>query len=207
MSLNWDKIKRALGRWEYHVGIWGIILTVALIVGVVFFREEFQQMEQYGYLGAFLISIFGGATVIIPIPMTPVIFALGAVMKPSLAPYLGPVFVGTAAALGETIGGLIIYMVGYGGGAAVGRENSKAPASYLRMQRWVEKRGSLAIFLLAAVVNPFFYPTALAAGVLHFELRKFLLVCWAGKMIKCITVASLGYWGLGSLLRMFGVSV
>ena len=139
--------------------------------------------------------------------MTPTIFVLGAVLKPSFAPYLGPVFVGTAAALGETIGALIIYMVGYGTGAAINSENSRAPASYLRMQRWVEKRGALAVFLIGAVVNPFFYPTALAAGVLHFDLRKYLLICLAAKMIKCLTVASLGYWGLGSLLRLFGVSV
>ncbi|GAI75023.1 unnamed protein product, partial [marine sediment metagenome] len=63
--------------------------------------------------------VFGGATYIAPVPMTPVVFVLGTVLRPSFAPYLGPVFVGAAAGLGETIGALTIYMTGYGGGAAL----------------------------------------------------------------------------------------
>jgi uncharacterized membrane protein YdjX (TVP38/TMEM64 family) len=57
------------------------------------------------------------------------------------------------------------------------------------------------------VVNPFFYPTAIVAGATHFKLRKYLLICWAGKTIKGISVAAAGYWGLGSILRSFGLPI
>jgi hypothetical protein len=203
-----DKLKRALKRWEYHLGIWGIILTVAVAIGVVFYWQEIREMAHYGYLGAFIISVFGGATILAPVPMTPVVFALGTVMKPSFAPYLGPVFVGAAAGLGETVGGLSIYMTGYGSGTAISNiKHDKLQAVYLRMLKWVERRGSLTLFVLSAVINPLFYPAALAAGALRFGLRRYFLICWGGKTIKGITVAMVGYWGLGSLLRALGVPI
>ena len=190
------------------MGILGIILTVVVAVAVVFFWEDVRSLQHYGYLGAFIISVFGGATILAPVPMTPMVFALGTVMKPAFAPYLGPVFVGAAAGLGETIGGLSIYMTGYGGGAVldnIGHDRIKR--NYLRMMRWVERKGSLTLFVLSAVINPFFYPAALAAGALRFGIQRFFLICWGGKTIKGIAVAAIGYWGLGGLLRMLGIPI
>ncbi len=208
MSFNWDRLKGALRRWEYYAGILGIVLTVALAVAVVYFWEFVSALGGYGYLGAFIISVFGGATILAPVPMTPMIFALGTVMKPAFAPYLGPVFVGAAAGLGETVGGLSIYMTGYGGGTALhGIEHQRIQAAYERMLGWMERRGSLTLFVLSAVLNPFFYPAALAAGALRFGIQRYFLICWAGKTIKGISVAMVGYWGLGGLLRMLGMPV
>jgi membrane protein YqaA with SNARE-associated domain len=208
VRFNWERLRAASKRWEYYVGLAGILVTVALVVLVVCFWDQLSAFQNYGYLGAFLISVFGGATIIIPIPMTPVVFALGAIMKPDFAPYMGPVFVGLAAGLGETVGGLSIYMTGYGGGTALqDMKEGKVKSAYLRMVSWVERRGSLALFILSAVVNPFFYPAALAAGALRFGIWRFTFICLIGKTIKGITVAAAGYWGLGGILRALGVSV
>jgi len=205
---KWAKLRKILTKWEYHLGILGMVLTVAIAVAVVVFWEEVRAFEQYGYVGVFLVSVFGGATVLAPIPMTPVVFALGTVMKPSFAPYLGPIFVGAAAGLGETLGGLSIYITGYGGGTAITDTNHhKIQAVYSWLTRWVERKGVLTLFVLSAVLNPFFYPAALAAGALRFGIQRYFLVCWAGKTIKGITVAAAGYWGLGGLLRMLGVPI
>lgn len=207
-KFSWEKLRAAAKRWEYYVGIAGILVTVAVVVLVFCYWEQIRAFEEYGYLGAFLISVFGGATIIAPIPMTPVVFALGTLMKPEFAPYMGPVFVGIAAGLGETIGGLSIYMTGYGGGTALhDMKEGKVKATYKRMMGWVERRGSLTLFVLSAVLNPFFYPAALAAGALRFGIWRYAFICAVGKTIKGITVASAGYWGLGSLLRTLGVSV
>ena len=73
-----------LKRWEHWVSAAGIVLTVGMVVVVIFYWREIRALEGYGYAGAFLISIFGGSTIIAPVPMTPVIFALGMVMKPFL---------------------------------------------------------------------------------------------------------------------------
>ena len=202
------KLKRGLGRWEYWIGGIGLALTIAVIVAVILHWEEIRHLGRYGYLGAFLISVFGGATVIAPIPMTPTVFVLGAVTKPDFAPYLGPVFVGAAAGIGETIGGIAIYMTGYGGGAALlAKKHTRLQAMYDRILGWMSRRGSLMLFILSAVINPFFYPAALACGALRFSMKRFFLICWCGKTIKGICVAAAGYWGLGSLLRALGIPI
>ena len=190
------------------VGVLGVVLTIGVILAIVLYWEEIRALKGYGYLGAFLIGVFGGATYIAPVPMTPIVFALGTVMKPSFAPYLGPLFVGAAAGLGETVGGLTIYMTGYGGGTVLSkREHGKIQAVYSRLMGWMERRGSLTLFILSAVLNPFFYPVALAAGALRFGIVRYFLICWGGKTIKGITVAAAGYWGLGGLLRTLGVPI
>jgi len=201
---RWIKLKGKLRRRGYWVGVIGVALTAGIAITVVFCWEEVGGFGHYGYIGAFFIGVLGGATILAPIPMTPLVFALGTVIRPSFAPYLGPVFVG----LGETIGGLFIYMTGYGGGTTLfNSTHNRIQAVYSRLLRWVERRGSLTLFTLSAVINPFFYPAALAAGALRFDIRRYFLVCWIGKTIKGISVATAGYWGLGELLRVLGVSV
>ena len=205
---RWARWQRRLGKREYLIGIAGIILTAGLIVVIIFNWGDTQMLGRYGYSGAFLIGIFGGATYIAPVPMLPVIFTLGAISKPSFAPYLGPVFVGIAAGLGETIGALTIYMTGYGGGAAfVSTKHAKVQAIYSRILDWMKRRGSLVLFLFSSVLNPFFYPIAIAAGATRFGLRKYIFICIVGKSIKGITVAAAGYWGLGSILRALGLPI
>ena len=205
---KWAKLERILKRWEYWIGVAGLVLTVGVVVAVIYYFDDIQALGGYGYLGAFLIGVFGGATYIAPVPMLPVIFVLGTVLKPSFAPYLGPVFVGAAAGLGETIGALTIYMTGYGGGAALASaKHPKIRAVYSRILGWMERRGALVLFIFSAVVNPFFYPIALTAGATHYSLKKYILICIVGKTIKGITVAAAGYWGLGSILRALGLPI
>ncbi len=141
----------------------------------------------------------GGATIIIPIPMLAVVFALGGALKYTW-------LLGLMAGIGETVGALTIYMTGYGGGAAIAKGiHGKLQVAYERMMAQIQKRGSWTLFLLASVINPFFYPAALAAGALRFGIRKYFLVCFAGKTIKGMTVAYAGYFGLRSLLNALGI--
>ena len=193
------KARKSSKKTAFVLAVIGIIVTLFMAVAVVLFWEYVQKLEGYGYLGVFLISILGGATIIIPVPMLAVVFALGGV----LAPY----WVGVAAGIGETVGALIIYMTGHGAGTAFSSSNGKLQAAYLRLIGFMERKGSLTLFILSAVLNPFFYPAALAAGAMRFGIRRYFLICWAGKTIKALTVAYAGYWGLRGLLRMLGMPV
>ncbi len=196
-----NEVKTGSKKVAYTLGVFGAIVTLFMAGAVIYFWEFIHALEGYGYLGAFLISIFGGATIIIPVPMLAVVFALGGVLT-------YPVLVGVAAGLGETLGALTIYMTGYGGGAVLyDSKHSRMQAAYLRLMHFMERRGSLALFVLSAVLNPFFYPAALAAGALRFGVRRYFLICWAGKTVKGLTVAYAGYWGLRGLLRMLGMPV
>ena len=195
------KVRKSSAKTAYILGVIGVVITLLMAVAVIYFWEFVQALEGYGYLGVFLISILGGATIIVPVPMLAVVFALGGVLK-------YPVLIGIAAGLGETIGALTIYMTGYGGGAAlVSSEHGKVQAAYARLMNLMERRGSLTLFILSAVLNPFFYPAGLAAGALRFGIKRYFIICWGGKTIKGLTVAFAGYWGLRGLLRMLGMPV
>ena len=74
---KWVKLRRIIKRWEYWVGVAGLVVTVGVVVAVIYYFDDIQALGGYGYLGAFLIGIFGGATYIAPVPMLPVIFVLG----------------------------------------------------------------------------------------------------------------------------------
>jgi len=193
------ELKKGSVKSAYILGIIGVVATLVMAVAVVYFWEFVRALEGYGYLGAFLVSILGGATIIVPVPMLAVVFALGGVLT--------PYWVGVAAGLGESIGALIIYMTGHGAGTALFSSNGKLQGAYLRIMKLMEQRGSLTLFFLSAVLNPFFYPAALAAGAARFGIRKYFIICFAGKTVKGFTVAYAGYWGLRGLLRMLGMSV
>lgn len=193
------ELKKGSAKSAYILGIIGVVATLVMAVAVVYFWEFVRALEGYGYLGAFLISILGGATIVVPVPMLAVVFALGGVLT--------PYWVGVAAGLGESIGALIIYMTGHGAGTALFSSNGKLQGAYLRIMKLMEQRGSLTLFFLSAVLNPFFYPAALAAGAARFGIRKYFIICFAGKTVKGFTVAYAGYWGLRGLLRMLGMSV
>ncbi len=190
-------------RWAYVLGILGVVLTVLMAAAIIIYQDEVQELTNYGYLGAFVISILGGATIIIPVPMLAVVFALGAAM-----PDLWHVaLLGVSAALGELVGALTIYMTGHGAGRAISSKSGRMQAAYERMLGLMERRGPLTLFIVASIVNPFFYPAALACGALRFGLKKYIFIVLAGKIIKCMTVVYAGYYGLKSIFRAIGIDV
>jgi len=187
--------------WAYVIGIIGIILTIVMAAAIIYFGDALRTLKGFGYVGAFFISILGGATIVIPVPMLAVVFALGKVMHYTW-------LVGLSAALGELIGALAIYMTGHGAGRAISSsKHGKIQSAYERMLRIMERRGPLTLFIAASVVNPFFYPAALAAGALRFGLKKYIFIVFAGKIIKCMTIVYAGYFGLKGLFRAIGIDL
>lgn len=201
------KLKAVLKRWEFWVGFLGFALTFAFAIVIVWRWEFVQALEGYGYAGGFFISALGGATVIIPVPTLAVQFALGGVLKPWFGPeFMAPVFVGVVCSLGETLGAMTIYFTGYGGGTPFARAKAgRLKRAYLRLMGLMERRGSITLFLLSAIINPFFYPAALAAGAVRFGIRRYFLISFAGKTIKCTAIAYAGYFGLRGIFSALGI--
>ena len=201
-----DKVKRTLKRWDLWVGILTISLTFGLAMAVVFYWQSFQEQASYSYLGLFFVSVLGGVTIFIPVPSLAVQFTMGAVLNPAI--------VGAVAGLGSATGGTLIYLFGRGGRRIFHKDDLSSPKSNNIIVRWTSRlvgwtrhRGSLAIFLMSAVLNPFFFPMAFAIGASRFKLWKFFLLCWAGNTVKSMMIAYLGYFGLGTLLRWVGIDI
>lgn len=204
-----NKLKGALRRWEFWVGVITVTITFGLAIAIVLYWEFIQELEGYGYMGGFFISALGGATVIIPVPMLAVQFALGGILKPGFGPDLiGPAFVGLACGLGETLGGLIIYVTGYTSGTPLAdAEAGRAKRAYLWLTRLIRRRGSWTLFILSAIMNPFYYPAALAAGAIRFGFWRYLLITFAGKTIKVTGIAYAGYFGLRGIFSALGINL
>lgn len=161
----------------------GIAFALALTVTIFVFRDQLQRAERYGYLGIFIISVLGNATIVLPVPTFVTAFAGGGVFN--------PVLVGLISAAGATIGELTGYLAGISGKAVV--ENREM---YARFQRWMQRYGLIALFVLAAIPNPFFDLAGIVAGVSRVPLYQFMLVTWAGKIVKFLIIA---YLGAGSM--------
>lgn len=173
------------------------MVTLTLCITVIHYWDYVREIRSWGYLGILIINVFAGATMIVPVPALPIVFTMGSILNPAA--------VGAAAGLGEAIGAIFIYLQGYGGRAIV---PDVAKNRYVaRLISWVERRGTIAVFMMSSVFDPFFYPVTVAIGMLKFQLWKFFLATWAGKTVKGMIVACLGYFGLGAILRAFGIAV
>jgi len=164
----------------------GLILAVAITIVVYLLRDRLQDVKEYGYAGLFLISIVGNATIVLPVPTMMAAFVGGGVFN--------PILVGVISAAGATIGELTGYLAGLGGLAII--ENRDI---HERFERWMARYGLFALFLLAAVPNPFFDVAGIIAGMSGIPVTTYMLVVWAGKIVKFILIAYLGAGSIGLL--------
>jgi len=167
----------------------GLILAVAITIVVYLLRDRLQDAKEYGYAGLFLISIIGNATIVLPVPTMMAAFVGGGV--------LNPILVGVISAAGATIGELTGYLAGIGGQVII--ENRDI---HERFERWMDRYGLFALFLLAAVPNPFFDVAGIIAGMSGIPVTTYMMVVWAGKIVKFILIAYLGAGSMG-LLDLF----
>jgi membrane protein DedA with SNARE-associated domain len=206
-------LARLSRRWNYWISILTVLVTCALALFIVTQWHSVKQMTGYGYFGGFVVSALGGATILVPVPMLAVQFALGGVLQPWFGPaILAPLFVGLVSSFGETLGALTIYATGYSGGVPLanttpGQKPGRIQRWYTRLMRLTEKRGGLILFVLSAVMNPFFYPTSLAFGATRFGVRRYFFIAFAGKLIKCTAIAYAGYFGVKSVFQALGIQI
>ena len=133
------------GFWkkEYLFQIIIFLLIIGFVILILLFPEKIKELGRYGYLGAFLISMFSNATILIPAPGWIAISALALTFNPWLIGFLA----GLGAAIGQTTG----YFLGYSGRFIM----MKDVPTYQKMADWMQRNGCLAIFLF--IVIPLVY--------------------------------------------------
>jgi membrane protein DedA with SNARE-associated domain len=155
------------------------LLAAGLTVGIYYFRDSFQHLASFGYIGIFLLSILANATIILPAPGVAFVFGMGAVFNPLL--------VALAAGAGAAIGELSGYLAGYSGQTILQRT-----AYEQQLEGWMRKNGDWTILVFAFIPNPLFDIAGMIAGMLKMPLWKFLLFCWIGKTLKMLLFAYAG---------------
>ncbi len=146
-----------------------------------------QRFGQWGYLGAFFISMVASATIILPAPGIVVIMAMGAA--------LNPVALGIVAGVGSAFGELTGYLAGRGGRALIPAQNQK---QFEQIQSLTRKYGPVLLALLAAIPFPLFDFAGIVAGMMRMRIVNFFLAVAVGKSIKYIIMILVGttslYW-------------
>jgi membrane protein YqaA with SNARE-associated domain len=184
------------GQWlkKRIIPILTVLLAVAITIVLFIYRDWVAGFGNYGYLGAFLVSLISSATIILPVPGIIVLFALGA------DPNLNPVLVGLVGGTGATIGEITGFLAGYGGRGMI---QSKGRV-YVMVENWMKRWGGWAIFAFAAAPLPLFDIAGIVAGALGYPVWKFLLVAWPGKCLKYIILVLAGAWGWDVVRGWFG---
>jgi uncharacterized membrane protein YdjX (TVP38/TMEM64 family) len=161
----------------YKIGL--LVISVIISLVIVLNKESIEALAGYGYIGIFLISILGNATVVVPAPVILTALIGGGVFN--------PILVGIIAAAGATIGELTGFLAGIGGKTFVSKNKW-----YVKIEKWIHKDGFLTLLVLSAIPNPLFDVAGIIAGVTNYPVKNFLGATFIGKTIKFVTVALLG---------------
>ena len=149
---------------------------------------------QLGYIGIFILSIIGSASVFFPIPYTISYYILGATLDPLLIAVVG----GLGSAIGEITG----YMIGYFGQRFIGEEKKKR---MLYLVKIVDRFGYLFIFLFALTPLPddlLFIPL----GILRYSFLKVFISSLLGKIVMAYALAYSGKISFELINVLFGES-
>lgn len=175
-------VKQLLKTRFIPIIIFAIVITLTVLIFV--YRDLITQVENLGYLGAFIIGIIANATIILPMPGLILLFAMGAVFN--------PVLIGLVGAAGGAIGEMTAYLAGRSGRDIILHNKQLA-----RAEKWMHKWGALGIFLFALIPIFLFDAAGIVAGSLRYPVWKFFLAALLGKMILYIILAFGGAWGWG----------
>jgi membrane protein YqaA with SNARE-associated domain len=149
--------------------------------------------DALGYLGIFFVSFIGSATIIFPLPSFILVFVMGAVMNPWL--------VGISAAAGNAIGELTGYGIGKGSGKLI---EKKYKETLERYKKWFKRDN---IFLLVTIFAATPLPddvVGIVCGVFNYDLKKFIVASFLGKLILNLFLAWGGFYGIRWVLTFFG---
>lgn len=170
------------------------LVLLAVIVGTIVYSGNLEALvENYGYLGLFIVVFITNATLFVGIP-TPTYILLA--VAGGLNPLIVTLVAAFASALGESTG----YVLGVGGRKVVERRYGEL------LMQWKNQFRNHAFITTVALASLPFPPDDIAgilAGSMGFEYKKFLLATFIGKCIKYGATAVLTVTGIRILDVVF----
>jgi len=160
-----------------------LIVSFILCIGVFVYRDYFKGATSLGLLGIFLINFVSSATFFVSGPAFLTIVAGGSIYPPLL--------VALVASLGASIGDMVSFFLGYSGrNLTIKKLENKL--WYRVLENVFKVHGTIIIFIIALIPNPFFDGVGLIAGALGFKPQKFFLVMLIGRFTRFIMLALIG---------------
>lgn len=173
-------------------------LTVALVVAYTI--GGVKLVKDLAYVGVLVSAVIGSASMFVPVPGALAGITVGLTLDPiPIVPLPQEIVVALIVAGGSAIGELTGYSAGVGGRSVIG--HSRIGKLLVTLMR---KHGTLTVFCVAAVPNPFIDVGGIAAGVAGMTMRRFMTVMFIGKTINYIAVAYAVSGSVEGLQRWFG---
>jgi membrane protein YqaA with SNARE-associated domain len=144
-----------------------------------------QLVNDYGYFGAFLASLIGNLTVIIPTPYAFVITALGT--------SLNPLILGIVCGLGATLGEISAYIIGRAGRVALNDEQKNRVNI---VNKLLDKYGAWILIVFAITPLPDDI-LLLPMGVMKYDVKTILVTLLIGKTMLALVLAYAGHYSVG----------
>ena len=167
-----------------------LIFTMPYVAALIEWSQ--QAIASLGFLGVFLVSFVGSATVILPAPVFLAIFIAGKVMNPWLVGLIG----GPGAAFGE----LVAYYVGRGGKKLVRKQEHHKLLEKAKV--WLEKRGAFPVIVLFAATPLPDDVIGILCGLIKYDIKKFFVATLIGKIVLTTALAWAGFYGMEAVLQI-----
>ena len=167
------------------------IFAVSLVFVIWMFVGGLSNSDWWkalGYPGVFFLSLLASGGMVFPIP------SLAATCG-AAGLDLNLIIVGVLAGLGETLGELVGYSIGFGGQSVVQRRRI-----YKRARTWMIRWGIGVLLILSIIPNPIFDFVGIAAGALRYPMKRFLVTVCVGKTLKGLIIAHVCFW-IGEWVR------
>ncbi|MHA1596274.1 MAG: YqaA family protein [Candidatus Asgardarchaeia archaeon] len=150
---------------------------------------------QYAYLGAFLVSLLGNSSIIVPIPYAPVVFFLGSQFDPLL--------IGLISGLGASMGEMTSYFLGRG--ISLMEFEKKYKERLEKARQLMEKSGFWVIFLFSFLPIPDDI-IMLPVGILGYNVMKIIFWSFLGKTAALLILAYSGRFSWNLVVGIFGTN-
>jgi membrane protein YqaA with SNARE-associated domain len=150
---------------------------------------------QYGYLGIFLVSLLGSASIFFPIPYTVVLFTVGSLEK------FNPILIAFASGLGSAVGEFSGYLLGLGGRKVISEKGKRNVEFLLKI---FGRYGALAIFMFALTPLPddlLFIPL----GVMRYGFIRAFIPAFLGKLCMSLIIVYSARFTIGIICQIFGI--
>ncbi|MBU2100810.1 VTT domain-containing protein [Candidatus Micrarchaeota archaeon] len=145
----------------------------------------YSLVNSYGLIGILVASLIANATLFLVVPIDAVIILVSS--TGIFNPFLIALFAAVGAALGETTG----YFIGKGGRHVVEKRFHDQLDKVEDLSKKVSNHG-FAFIALMSFVPLFFDLISVIAGMLDYDLKKFLPAVFVGRFIRYSILAFAG---------------
>ena len=154
-----------------------------------------------GYLGAFIISLVGNATILFPFPYVGVAFILGGLRNELTTTFLfDPWVIGVVAGAGAMLGEMTGYFIGYGGGRLIDQNQTNSFKLFVDAH---PRATPIVVWFLAATPIPDDV-LVVPLGAARYSWWKVALAQLIGKSMFLTAIAWSGRIGLDFIGTILG---